>query len=103
MAEKRENAVENSRLVSAGNDEQWAVNGFAPINPVTLGFEVCGQRQFRKRPVHLLHGADSLFQTLGWRSSRWERGLNAVVTVFCAAYFLGNLAIPGAALLGILH
>ncbi|HXQ81615.1 MAG TPA: succinate dehydrogenase cytochrome b subunit [Opitutaceae bacterium] len=53
--------------------------------------------------VHLLHGADSLFQTLGWRSSRWERGLNLVVTAFCAAYFLGNLAIPGAALLGILH
>ena len=53
--------------------------------------------------LHLLHGADSLFQTLGWRSHRWERGLRAVVTLFCAAYFLGNLAIPGAAVLGVLR
>jgi len=53
--------------------------------------------------LHLLHGADSLFQTLGWRSSRWERGLRAAVALFCAAYFLGNLSIPGAALLGYLH
>ncbi|MGA2017489.1 MAG: succinate dehydrogenase cytochrome b subunit [Opitutaceae bacterium] len=53
--------------------------------------------------LHLLHGADSLFQTLGWRSSRWERGLRAVVALFCAAYFLGNLSIPGAAILGYLH
>jgi len=53
--------------------------------------------------VHLLHGADSLFQTFGWRSRRWERALRAVVALFCAAYFLGNLSIPGAALLGYLH
>jgi len=53
--------------------------------------------------VHLLHGADSLFQTFGWRSHRWERALRAVVALFCAAYFLGNLSIPGAALLGYLH
>jgi succinate dehydrogenase / fumarate reductase cytochrome b subunit len=53
--------------------------------------------------LHLLHGADSLFQTLGWRSRRWERGLRFVVTVLCASYFLGNLAIPGAALLGYLR
>jgi succinate dehydrogenase / fumarate reductase cytochrome b subunit len=52
--------------------------------------------------LHLLHGADSLFQTLGWRNRRWERGLRAAVALFCAAYFLGNLAIPGAAVLGIL-
>lgn len=53
--------------------------------------------------LHLLHGADSLFQTLGVRSSRWARGLKVVVALFCAAYFLGNLSIPGAALLGYLH
>jgi succinate dehydrogenase / fumarate reductase, cytochrome b subunit len=52
--------------------------------------------------LHLLHGADSLFQTLGWRNHRWERGLRAVVTIFCAAYFLGNLAIPGAVMIGAL-
>ena len=52
--------------------------------------------------VHLLHGAESLFQTLGWRNARWGQGLRVVVTVFCAAYFLGNMAIPGAVLTGAL-
>jgi len=52
--------------------------------------------------LHLLHGADSMFQTLGWRNRRWSRGLRAVVTLACAAYFLGNLAIPGAVIAGIL-
>jgi succinate dehydrogenase / fumarate reductase, cytochrome b subunit len=53
--------------------------------------------------LHLLHGADSLFQTLGWRNHRWEQGLRIAVTLGCAAYFLGNLAIPGAAVLGLLR
>lgn len=50
--------------------------------------------------LHLLHGADSLFQTLGWRSQKWAGALRKVVIVFCVAYFLGNAAIPGAVLLG---
>jgi succinate dehydrogenase / fumarate reductase cytochrome b subunit len=50
--------------------------------------------------LHLLHGADSLFQTLGWRSTRWAGALRKLVIVCCAAYFLGNLAIPGSVLLG---
>ena len=49
---------------------------------------------------HLLHGFDSMFQTFGLRSSRWSGGLRTVAVVFCALYFLGNLAIPGAVLLG---
>jgi succinate dehydrogenase / fumarate reductase cytochrome b subunit len=52
--------------------------------------------------LHLLHGADSLFQTLGWRNRRWAGGLRAAVVLGCAAYFLGNLAIPGAVLTGAL-
>jgi succinate dehydrogenase / fumarate reductase cytochrome b subunit len=52
--------------------------------------------------LHLLHGAESLFQTLGWRNGSWSRWLRAAVTLGCAAYFLGNLAIPGAVLAGIL-
>ena len=52
--------------------------------------------------LHLLHGGESLFQTLGWRNARWARGLRAVVTLGCLAYFLGNLAIPGAVLTGAL-
>jgi succinate dehydrogenase / fumarate reductase, cytochrome b subunit len=49
---------------------------------------------------HLLHGFDSMFQTFGLRSSRWASGLRKVTVIFCALYFLGNLAIPGAVLLG---
>jgi succinate dehydrogenase / fumarate reductase cytochrome b subunit len=52
--------------------------------------------------LHLLHGADSLFQTLGLRNRRWAGGLRAVVTIGCALSFLGNLAIPGSVLAGIL-
>ena len=49
---------------------------------------------------HLLHGFDSMFQTFGVRSSRWSPGLRKLTVLFCAAYFLGNLAIPGAVLIG---
>ncbi|MDE3084093.1 MAG: succinate dehydrogenase cytochrome b subunit, partial [Verrucomicrobiota bacterium] len=47
---------------------------------------------------HLLHGADSLFQTFGWRNERWAGPLRKIVAVCCLAYFLGNLIIPGAVL-----
>ncbi|MDB6169972.1 MAG: succinate dehydrogenase (or fumarate reductase) cytochrome b subunit, b558 family [Verrucomicrobia bacterium] len=50
--------------------------------------------------VHLLHGFDSMFQSVGWRSGRWSRALRLVAILFCAAYFLGNVAIPGAVLTG---
>ena len=50
--------------------------------------------------VHLLHGFDSLFQTLGLRSAKWSGALRKIAVVFCLAYFLGNLAIPGAVLAG---
>jgi succinate dehydrogenase / fumarate reductase cytochrome b subunit len=53
--------------------------------------------------LHLLHGADSLFQTFGWRSERWAPKLRVAVSIGCAAYFLGNLAIPGAVFLGALR
>lgn len=52
---------------------------------------------------HLLHGFDSMFQTLGLRSSRWSGGLRTFCVIFCLGYFVGNLAIPGAVLLGKLH
>ncbi len=53
--------------------------------------------------LHLLHGAESLFQTLGLKDDRWAAGLRLVVTLGCAAYFLGNLSIPGSVLAGILR
>lgn len=49
---------------------------------------------------HLLHGFDSMFQTLGLRSTRWSGALRTITVVFCLAYFVGNLAIPGAVLAG---
>lgn len=49
---------------------------------------------------HLLHGMDSLFQTLGWRNARWSSPLRAVVTLACVAYLVANVAIPGAVLTG---
>ncbi|MDR0352020.1 MAG: succinate dehydrogenase cytochrome b subunit [Opitutaceae bacterium] len=51
--------------------------------------------------LHLLHGIDSLFQTLGWRNHRWSCCLQKLVALFCLAYFLGNLAIPGAIVTGL--
>jgi succinate dehydrogenase / fumarate reductase cytochrome b subunit len=45
---------------------------------------------------HLVHGADSMFQSMGWRSEKWAGKLRAIVIVLCVAYFLGNLAIPAA-------
>lgn len=53
--------------------------------------------------LHLLHGCDSLFQTLGLRSAQWAGCLRKLVALLCLAYFLGNLVIPGAILTGALQ
>lgn len=50
---------------------------------------------------HLLHGIDSLFQTIGLRNHRWSCGLRAIAAAFCLIYALGSLAIPGAILTGL--
>ena len=50
--------------------------------------------------IHLWHGTDSLFQTLGLRNAGWSAGLRRLVGIYCLLYFLGNLAIPGAILTG---
>jgi succinate dehydrogenase / fumarate reductase cytochrome b subunit len=49
---------------------------------------------------HMLHGVDSLFQTLGWRSEKWAGALRKIALLFCVAYFVGNLVIPGSVLIG---
>lgn len=72
---------------------------------VILGFQHVGVSLFYIVAVgllsfHLRHGFDSMFQTLGLRSSRWSAGLRKAAIVLCAGYFLGNLAIPGAVLAG---
>jgi succinate dehydrogenase / fumarate reductase cytochrome b subunit len=89
-------------VVTAGTDvfdvRSMVIRGFS--NPFVAVFYIIAVGLLS---LHLLHGADSLFQTLGMRSSRWERGLRTVVTVLCTAYFIGNLAIPGSVILGILR
>jgi succinate dehydrogenase / fumarate reductase cytochrome b subunit len=52
--------------------------------------------------VHLLHGVESMFQTLGLRNAKWSCWLRKVVAVLSLGYFLGNLAIPGSILTGLL-
>lgn len=49
---------------------------------------------------HLAHGFDSMFQTLGFRSGKSATALRTISVVLWSLYFLGNLAIPGAVLLG---
>jgi len=51
--------------------------------------------------LHLAHGADSMFQTIGWRNERWGAALRRLVAACCLLYFLGNLAIPGAIVTGL--
>lgn len=51
--------------------------------------------------VHVMHGADSMFQTFGLRNHKWGCCLRRIVALFCILYFLGNLAIPGAILAGL--
>jgi succinate dehydrogenase / fumarate reductase cytochrome b subunit len=50
---------------------------------------------------HLLHGTESMFQTLGWRTHKWACLLRRVVALYCLLYCLGSLAIPGAILTGL--
>lgn len=50
--------------------------------------------------IHLAHGIESLFQTLGLRNEKWGAGLRKFAVAFAVLYFLGNLAIPGAVLAG---
>ncbi|MDO8543751.1 MAG: succinate dehydrogenase cytochrome b subunit [Opitutaceae bacterium] len=86
-------------VVNAGTEvddvHSMVILGFQ--NAVVSGFYIVavGLLSF-----HLLHGFDSMFQTLGVRSSRWSAGLRTVALAFCLVYFVGNLAIPGAVLLG---
>jgi succinate dehydrogenase / fumarate reductase cytochrome b subunit len=51
--------------------------------------------------LHLWHGVDAMFQTIGWRNAQWSGLLRRAAAVFSLLYFLGNLAIPGAILTGV--
>ena len=89
-------------VVSAGTEvldvHSMVILGF--MNPLVSLFYIVavGLLSF-----HLLHGIDSLFQTLGLRNAKWSGALRKIALVFCLLYFLGNLAIPGSVLLGTLQ
>src|ERR1019366_5946592 len=97
----REDAREFGFPLAAKNDAvpdvySMVFLGFA--NPVVSIFYIIAVGLLA---VHLLHGIDSLFQTIGWRSAKWSCCLRKVAIVYCVLYFLGNLAIPGAILTGL--
>jgi succinate dehydrogenase / fumarate reductase, cytochrome b subunit len=70
--------------------------GFA--NPIVSGFYILAVTLLT---IHLLHGMDSMFQTLGWRNQTWASCLRKVVGLLCFLYLAGNVAIPGAILSGL--
>lgn len=49
---------------------------------------------------HLLHGFESMFQSVGLRTEKWGGALHKIAIVFCAAYFFFNLMIPLSVQLG---
>jgi len=49
---------------------------------------------------HLWHGIESMFQTLGLKTSRWSGALRFLARAYCLLYFAGNAFIVGAVLFG---
>lgn len=97
--------------------EDYTVMGFVtvPAGTTVPNVYLMVYRGFESAPVavfyiiavgllsfHLLHGLDSLFQSLGLRSAAWSGWLRRLVALLCLGYFLGNLAIPAAILSGAL-
>ncbi len=64
-----------------------AVSIFYVLAMVALGF-------------HLFHGADSLFQTLGLKTPKYEKPLEAVLMVVSAVIVVVNISFPIAVLAG---
>ena len=87
-------------VVAAGQpvDDVYSMVFLGFSHPVVAGFYILAVGLLS---VHLAHGADSMFQSLGWRSEKWAGALRKLVAVYCILYFLGNLAIPGAIMTGL--
>ncbi|MDR1011324.1 MAG: succinate dehydrogenase cytochrome b subunit [Opitutaceae bacterium] len=68
------------------------------MNPLVAGFYIIAVALLA---MHLWHGADSLFQTIGWRNARWSRALRALAGLFALVYLIGNLVMPGLIVTGI--
>lgn len=67
-------------------------------SPLVAGFYILATALLA---VHLWHGVESLFQTIGWRNGTWACCLRKAVALLALVYFLGNLVIPGAIFAGI--
>ncbi len=96
---KEDYRVAGFLVVKAGTDvldvHSMVILGFQ--NPIVALFYIVavGLLSF-----HLLHGTESLFQSLGLRTEKWGGALRKFAIGFCAAYFFFNLTIPAAVLLG---
>ena len=53
--------------------------------------------------LHLYHGIWSMFQTLGWNSPRFDKFLHGLAMFSSLIITAGNISIPVAVLLGIIH
>ncbi|TAG33268.1 MAG: succinate dehydrogenase [Verrucomicrobia bacterium] len=67
-------------------------------HPIVSGFYILATGLLA---VHLWHGVESLFQTIGWRNATWTKTLRPAIALLALFYFLGNLAIPGAIVTGL--
>lgn len=53
--------------------------------------------------LHLEHGASSMFQTLGLNHARYNRVIGKIGPALATLIVLGNVSMPAAVLLGIIH
>lgn len=68
------------------------------MNPLVSGFYIIAVALLA---MHLWHGVDSLFQTIGWRNHKWSCALRTIAGLFALVYLLGNIAMPGLIVSGI--
>lgn len=68
-------------------------------NPIVSAFYILAMASLG---FHLMHGAWSMFQTLGFNNRRFNRMLRNVAMVIGIALFVGNISIPISVLLGFL-
>jgi succinate dehydrogenase / fumarate reductase cytochrome b subunit len=79
------------------NVYDMVVRGFQ--SPIVSGFYILATGLLA---FHLWHGIESMCQTLGIKTNTWGKCLRSLARVYCLAYFLGSLAIPGSVLAGCL-
>ena len=75
----------------------WSMVYLGFANPVVSVVYVIG---IALLTLHLWHGADAMFQSVGLRNEKWSSCLRRVVGVYCLLYLLGNVAMPAAVLTG---